>query len=290
MAKPKGINAKKAKGMEIKANNKAAKDAVTARAQSAIEDANWQKGSNVKRAQKAELSALKADEAARKRAEKAALLAEEESGIKDNVKKTKTGGSGGNSNSNSNSGGAAAKKKKKKKGNDMSLLEASLMGDADKKAKEKKKALRIKKEREERLKKEREKLAASSSSKSQSEAVYVDDPLMANTNAMLGNAISDDTDMGTGGTGTLNASLSKDTVNATGMDAALSAMSISGTGKNSKIDEHPEKRMKALHMAFEEKMMVQMKEDYPGLKRSQYKEKIFNVWKKSPENPMNWPK
>jgi hypothetical protein len=285
MAKPKGINAKKAKGMEIKANNKAAKDAVTARAQSAIEDANWQKGSNVKRTQKAELSALKADDAARKRAEKAALLAEEESGIKDNVKKT--GGSG------SNSGGAAAKKKKKK-GNDMSLLEASLTGDADKKAKEKKKALRIKKEREERLKKEREKVAASSSSKSQSEseAVYVDDPLMANTNAMLGNAISDDTDMGTGGTGTLNASLSKDTVNATGMDAAaaLSAMSISGTGKNGKIDEHPEKRMKALHMAFEEKMMVQMKEDYPGLKRSQYKEKIFNVWKKSPENPMNWPK
>ena len=112
---------------------------------------------------------------------------------------------------------------------------------------------------------------------------------------MLENAVSDDTDMhmGTGrGSGTLNASLSKNTLNATGMDAALlSAMSISGTGNgNNKVDEHPEKRMKALHMAFEEKMMVQMKEDYPGLKRSQYKQKIFNVWKKSPENPMNWPK
>jgi len=272
MAKPKGINAKKAKGMELKANNKAAKDAVASRAQSAVEDAQWQNGSNVKRAQKAESSALKADDAARKRAEKAALLAEEELGIKDNVS-----GAG-----RTNGGGAAAKKKKKKKGNDMSLLEASLMGDADKKAKEKKKALRIKKEREERLKKERDKLAASTCR----DEVYVD-PLIANTNAMLGNAVSDDT-------GTLNASLSKNTLNATGMDAALlSAMSISGTGTgngNNKVDEHPEKRMKALHMAFEEKMMVQMKEDYPGLKRSQYKQKIFNVWKKSPENPMNWPK
>ena len=32
---------------------------------------------------------------------------------------------------------------------------------------------------------------------------------------------------------------------------------------------------------------VEMKEDYPGLKLSQYKDKIFQKWKKSPENPAN---
>ena len=36
--------------------------------------------------------------------------------------------------------------------------------------------------------------------------------------------------------------------------------------------------------------MPQVKEDYPGLKLSQYKEKIFQLWKKSPENPANQPK
>ena len=54
-------------------------------------------------------------------------------------------------------------------------------------------------------------------------------------------------------------------------------------------DEHPEKRMKALHKAFVAKMMPQMKDDFPGLRKTQYEEKIFQLWKKSPENPMNRP-
>ena len=33
--------------------------------------------------------------------------------------------------------------------------------------------------------------------------------------------------------------------------------------------------------------MEQLKEELPGLKRSQYKERIFALWKKSPDNPMN---
>ena len=40
-------------------------------------------------------------------------------------------------------------------------------------------------------------------------------------------------------------------------------------------------------MAFEEREMPGIKADYPGLKLSQYKEKIFNMWLKSPENPDN---
>ena len=70
----------------------------------------------------------------------------------------------------------------------------------------------------------------------------------------------------------------------TGVDAALSAMNLGGGGK---VDEHPEKRMKAAYKAYEEKMMPEMKLQYPGLKRQQYLYKIFTMWKKSPENPMN---
>ena len=32
-----------------------------------------------------------------------------------------------------------------------------------------------------------------------------------------------------------------------------------------------------------------MKEDYPGLRREQYMERIFVLWRKSPENPVNMP-
>jgi hypothetical protein len=39
--------------------------------------------------------------------------------------------------------------------------------------------------------------------------------------------------------------------------------------------------------AFEERMIPQLKEEYPGMKLSQYKERCFEAWKRSPENPMN---
>jgi hypothetical protein len=44
---------------------------------------------------------------------------------------------------------------------------------------------------------------------------------------------------------------------------------------------------KALYKAFEERNLAELKEDYPHLKLSQYKDKIFQKWKKSPENPAN---
>ena len=79
---------------------------------------------------------------------------------------------------------------------------------------------------------------------------------------------------------------SAEATDASGIDGALSALSVAGGGAN---DEHPEKRMKALHRAFEERMMPEMKQDFPGLRKAQYQEKIFQIWKKSPENPMNRP-
>jgi hypothetical protein len=34
-------------------------------------------------------------------------------------------------------------------------------------------------------------------------------------------------------------------------------------------------------------MLPQVREDYPGLKLSQCKQKCFDLWKKSPDNPKN---
>lgn len=253
MPKAKGVNEKKEKGNAIKSANKAEKDAAAAREKEKQEAQEWKNGSNTRGASRAAEQAAKADEQARKRAEKSALLAEEEATV----------GSGASASQARKVGGTKGKKKPQ---DGLALLEAALVGDADKKAKEKKRAERLKREKEERERMEKMK-----------EEVIPQDPLLANTDAMIGNSLNADGGM-------LNISLEKGDIQASGIDSALSAMSVS------KGDDHPEKRMKALHKAFEERMMPEMRKEFPGLKRSQYQEKIFNLWKKSPENPMNWPK
>lgn len=70
----------------------------------------------------------------------------------------------------------------------------------------------------------------------------------------------------------------------TGTVQAISA--LSAALGDIKLDPHPEKRMKALHEAFEARRMQELQEEKPGLKRSQYKDMIFKEWLKSPENPM----
>jgi hypothetical protein len=45
--------------------------------------------------------------------------------------------------------------------------------------------------------------------------------------------------------------------------------------------------LQALYNAYYERQLPIMKEDLPGLKLSQYKDRIFEAWKKSPENPAN---
>lgn len=108
------------------------------------------------------------------------------------------------------------------------------------------------------------------------------DPLLANTDAMIG-VIDDDADGADEQFSGRNANkASMEDMQGTGLDSALNAMSVSGGD-----DRHPEKRMKAAYKAYEEKMMPEMKQTYPGLKRQQYLDKIFTSWKKSPENPMN---
>ena len=80
---------------------------------------------------------------------------------------------------------------------------------------------------------------------------------------------------------------SKAIYSATGIDNAVSALNLATGGSTSPTDRHPEKRAKAAYLAFEEQRLVTLKSEMPGLKRSQYKERIWKEWQKSPENPRN---
>lgn len=77
-----------------------------------------------------------------------------------------------------------------------------------------------------------------------------------------------------------------DDIHATGLDSAVHALST-GLGKVSTSDYHPEKRGKALYKAFTAARLPSMKEEMPGLKLSQYQERLFEEWKTHPDNPRN---
>lgn len=57
--------------------------------------------------------------------------------------------------------------------------------------------------------------------------------------------------------------------------------------KGAGVEKHPEKRMKAAFAAFEDRELPLMRKEFPGLKRSQLKERLWKQWQKSDENPMN---
>lgn len=73
---------------------------------------------------------------------------------------------------------------------------------------------------------------------------------------------------------------------ASGIDGALSVLDLA-TKTAASDDRHPEKRIKAAFKAFEEAQMAVMREEFPSLKRSQLKDRIWKKWQKSPQNPMN---
>ncbi|PON33663.1 Coiled-coil domain-containing protein [Parasponia andersonii] len=56
---------------------------------------------------------------------------------------------------------------------------------------------------------------------------------------------------------------------------------------NLPADRHPERRLKASFKAFEEAELPRLKEEKPGLTHTQYKDMIWKLWKKSPDNPLN---
>ncbi|OGM46698.1 DUF1014 domain protein [Aspergillus bombycis] len=75
-------------------------------------------------------------------------------------------------------------------------------------------------------------------------------------------------------------------LNASGIDNALDALSL--TGKDSaKIDRHPERRYKAAYAAYEARRMPEVEQENPGLRRQQRMDLIKKEFDKSEENPFN---
>eukprot|EP01059_Diplonema_ambulator_P002403 TRINITY_DN12051_c0_g1_i1.p2 TRINITY_DN12051_c0_g1~~TRINITY_DN12051_c0_g1_i1.p2 ORF type:complete len:235 (+),score=138.71 TRINITY_DN12051_c0_g1_i1:40-705(+) len=75
-------------------------------------------------------------------------------------------------------------------------------------------------------------------------------------------------------------------VEATGLKDAVAQLERVDFKTDLTDEQHPERRMKAAHKAFEEKMIPILKADNPGLKHSQLKEMAWKEWQKSPENPL----
>jgi hypothetical protein len=192
--------------------------------------------------------ALKADEAARKKREKEALLAQEEAAL----------GSGGGNKAKSAS---SQIKNKKKATNDLSLLDQhALVSEAEKKRRLAKNAELEKKQQQRQQLEETE-----AARRAKEEAT---DPLLLNTQIMLDGAVGRE------------GNIQMEQQQLAGLDGALLSLDIGLPGADIK-------RRKALYMAFESKMMPIVREEHPGLRLSQYKDKIFALWKKSPENPDN---
>ncbi|EHA54640.1 hypothetical protein MCOR27_008636 [Pyricularia oryzae] len=78
-------------------------------------------------------------------------------------------------------------------------------------------------------------------------------------------------------------------LNATGIDNALDALSLTSSSDAAKIDRHPERRFKAAYAAFEERRLKEAEADgsMSGLRLKQKQEKIRKEFEKSPENPFN---
>lgn len=77
-------------------------------------------------------------------------------------------------------------------------------------------------------------------------------------------------------------------LNATGIDNALDALSLTtGASNSEKVERHPERRFKAAYAAYEARRMPELEEEMKGLRRQQRIDVIRKEFEKSPENPFN---
>ena len=78
-------------------------------------------------------------------------------------------------------------------------------------------------------------------------------------------------------------------VSASGVDDAIAVLKQAslGAGDASPGPAAGARNIKAAYEAFEERELPQLKMDNPGLKHSQYKDRLSKMWAKSPENPNN---
>lgn len=82
----------------------------------------------------------------------------------------------------------------------------------------------------------------------------------------------------------------KPELKATGIDNALEALSLTGKDGGVQVkdfDKHPERRVKAAYLAYEETRMPELRKENPGLRLQQIKQLLSKEFQKSPQNPMN---
>ncbi|KAI4342211.1 hypothetical protein MLD38_026861 [Melastoma candidum] len=73
-------------------------------------------------------------------------------------------------------------------------------------------------------------------------------------------------------------------IEARSVEEAIARMTVA---ESLPVDRHPERRLKASFKAFEEAELPKLKVEKPGLTHNQYKDMIWKLWKKSPDNPLN---
>lgn len=78
-------------------------------------------------------------------------------------------------------------------------------------------------------------------------------------------------------------------LNATGIDNALDALSLTADDGTAKIERHPERRFPAALAKYEERRLAEMLTDGSGdgLRQNQKKERIRKEFEKHPDNPFN---
>ena len=86
---------------------------------------------------------------------------------------------------------------------------------------------------------------------------------------------------------TSDGSKGKSSLNATGIDNALDALSVTSDNSSEKIDRHPERRYKAAYAAYEARRMPEVEEENKGLRKQQRVDLIRKEFERSPENPFN---
>lgn len=64
------------------------------------------------------------------------------------------------------------------------------------------------------------------------------------------------------------------------------ALAVLGVADKDSDEKHPEKRMKAAWLAFQERELPALKLEKPGLRINQYKEMLWKAWQKHPDNPI----
>lgn len=232
-----GVNTKVAAANAKKAAAKATKDAVKSAADAAAESADWAKGSDTRAEQRRQDEERKRAEQEAKKAEKQKLLALEEHALDEDKHAIRKQKKTVKEVVKPWEEALKPAAKKSNRGSKKQSGFAAIGGSSEKLTQADMAALR---EAEE----------ARTAGKPGKKAIKFENNFQANRNRNQ-----------------------EEPTEARSLEAALDLLSVD----DKEMEKHPERRAKAAYKAFEEVMLPQVKEDYPGLKLSQYKHKLSEM-------------